>query len=386
MPPKVALLVPSLGSPGGVTRIAMSYYDILIRNGYEVECFSIDVSWKKKSAKENSEFVSNDYFGPIKILSSRFRFFEIARYWPTKNHTKELNTQDLVILISGTLAWNNWLRNLAIPSIHQVATLTRWERESRDSFSKFGLKIYKKTMTSIISFFEDNFEILSEVILVENTNMKNWLMTRTQALVLLLPPPIDCKKFFPASSWNSEGPLISVGRLDESRKGWSRLFYFYNEYCKKRENVPDLLIVGNGTLQAKEFEYLRSLEYAAKIKILNNVTDLELSDLLRKSSLFVTTSYEEGLGLAALEGLASALPIVATKTFGSLEYVIPDFNGFLVGQDPEELEKDFFLFIEQILKSKGDSMSKNSRRLVIEKYSLESIEQELLRVIVALLE
>lgn len=46
--------------------------------------------------------------------------------------------------------------------------------------------------------------------------------------------------------------------------------------------------------------------------------------------MFLQSSLEEGLGLAGLEAMACGLPVIATRTVGSSEYVQQGDNGFLI--------------------------------------------------------
>jgi glycosyltransferase involved in cell wall biosynthesis len=56
----------------------------------------------------------------------------------------------------------------------------------------------------------------------------------------------------------------------------------------------------------------------------------KVSDWLRRCSIFVQPSFQEGLPLALQEAMAAACPVVATRVAGNPELVFDGKNGFLV--------------------------------------------------------
>ena len=123
----------------------------------------------------------------------------------------------------------------------------------------------------------------------------------------------------------------SVGRLHSS-KGYDTLLKSMPEVIKEFPQAK-LVIAGNGT-EKDSLEGIRDqLGLSDKVTFLGIKTPEEIRALLRGISLFVMASNYEGFGLAAVEAMASGIPVVATNVGGLLEIVEEGKTGFLVPPD-----------------------------------------------------
>ena len=108
--------------------------------------------------------------------------------------------------------------------------------------------------------------------------------------------------------------LISVGRLVKY-KGYEKLIdvaRFVNE-----DSI--ILIIGNGPLQKSLNKTINTNKLQKKIKILNNISNVELIYLLKNSSLYCCLSInrQESFGITLIEALMNKLPIYSEKIVGS---------------------------------------------------------------------
>lgn len=88
------------------------------------------------------------------------------------------------------------------------------------------------------------------------------------------------------------------------------------------------LIVGDGPLRS-ELEHKAAAQYHQdRIQLLGQRDDIPL--LLRAADVYCQPSREEGLGIAAIEAMASGLPVVATRVGGLPEVVENHKTGLLV--------------------------------------------------------
>lgn len=112
--------------------------------------------------------------------------------------------------------------------------------------------------------------------------------------------------------------VLTVGGI-EPRKGSLTLL---EAFARLRELVPDLdpvlIVAGGATLFDYRDELERFVARAGELGVgrhlrrLGNLPDAELESLYRAADLFAFPSVMEGFGLAALEALASGLPVVAS--------------------------------------------------------------------------
>jgi glycosyltransferase involved in cell wall biosynthesis len=179
--------------------------------------------------------------------------------------------------------------------------------------------------------------------------------------IRLWPQGVDACRFHPdraSEEWrvrlsggNPEAKiLLYVGRL-APEKGIGRLRAVLRE-------IPDarLAIVGDGPARKaleKEFRGTSTV-------FLGLLTGDDLADAFASADLFVFPSTTETLGIAMIEGLASGLPVVATRGAAAHEVVSEGETGFLY--EPGS-NKGLVTAVRRILEDDElrDSLSKGAR-------------------------
>jgi glycosyltransferase involved in cell wall biosynthesis len=141
--------------------------------------------------------------------------------------------------------------------------------------------------------------------------------------VSVLPIPVDTDAFVPApeAEWRAglAAPrVVFVGRGDDPRKNVALLLDAWRDIGR---NVPaaKLVLVGrppDGSLPARAEAVGESRSVAAE---------------LRRGSLFVLPSRQEGFGIVAAEALAAGLPVVTTPSGGPEELVRRSRGGVVIG-------------------------------------------------------
>ncbi len=137
----------------------------------------------------------------------------------------------------------------------------------------------------------------------------------------------------------------------------------------KRDGAANPLIV---TLKSDDPLKGRDLvEQAAHIAGVPVLFSQDLSNDLRRASLFVYITRSEGLGSAALLAMSFSVPVVASRVGGLPEIVIHGETGLVVGNKAEEIAAAML----QVNRNPelGRKLGQNGRRLVEQQFTLKKM-------------
>lgn len=147
--------------------------------------------------------------------------------------------------------------------------------------------------------------------------------------------PVDCASVRDASQddngfkyiFRKDTPvIIAVGRLVE-QKGYGDMIDVFASI--RSERLCNLLILGQGPLENELRQKIAALGLTDDIKLIGFVKNPW--KYIRRSTLFLSTSYWEGLPLILLEVMALGIPAVCTDCdYGPREVIDNKRNGFLV--------------------------------------------------------
>lgn len=118
--------------------------------------------------------------------------------------------------------------------------------------------------------------------------------------------------------------LVFVGRL-AAAKGLTILL----EAVAKVDDVT-LDIAGDGPDRKILEEKARSLGISDRVAFLGYRSQTQVRDLLRRSDIFVLSSFAEGLPVVLMEAMAAGVPVIATRVAGIPELVRDQESGLLV--------------------------------------------------------
>jgi len=172
-----------------------------------------------------------------------------------------------------------------------------------------------------------------------------------------------------------ERSVIFTGRLDPA-KGLDTLLYAWQKMVVITLDTR-LLILGEG----QERPHL--IELADQLGIQDHVSFLgrkeNVREYLQAADVFVLPSISEGQSNSLLEAMATGLAVVATDVGGNKEVIVTGENGVLVEQgNPEQLAKALLGLLQD-----GDlatRLGENARKTIEEKYSIERMVQQYLRL------
>ena len=121
---------------------------------------------------------------------------------------------------------------------------------------------------------------------------------------------------------------MSVGRMDANKNHGMQL----RAFAALRHKYPDyeLVIYGDGELRTSIEETAEELGIADRVSLPGVVPDVAAH--IERASLFLLTSYSEGVSNALIEALALGLPVIATDVpSGGTEELMEDgVNGLVI--------------------------------------------------------
>ncbi|HLX05809.1 MAG TPA: glycosyltransferase family 4 protein [Candidatus Binatus sp.] len=195
---------------------------------------------------------------------------------------------------------------------------------------------------------------------------------------------VDCEHFRPPTAdersdarhalgiSDSEILISSVGAL-EQRKGHRYLIEAIGSLADAGKFK--CLIAGQGSIHKVlqgEIAVIRSLE---RIKLLGRVDDPR--QLLWASDIFAMPSLKEGLGVAALEAMASGLPVVASDVGGLREVVEDGRTGIIVPAANASAITSAIVRIAESAELRSQ-MAAAARSRAVENYSMETMAAQTL--------
>ncbi|HEX6159231.1 MAG TPA: N-acetyl-alpha-D-glucosaminyl L-malate synthase BshA, partial [Thermoanaerobaculia bacterium] len=130
--------------------------------------------------------------------------------------------------------------------------------------------------------------------------------------------------------------------------------------------VPSrLLMIGDGPDRSRAEAYIREHDLRDRVHFLGNVPNLE--EVLGGCDLFLLPSETESFGMAALEAMASEVPVIATRSGGLPEVVVHGETGYLLPVGDVEAMADCGI---EILSNHDlwKRMGKRGRQVAVEKF------------------
>jgi glycosyltransferase involved in cell wall biosynthesis len=195
-------------------------------------------------------------------------------------------------------------------------------------------------------------------------------------LLEVLPPGVEVP--VEAKACKKQGcdkiTILFVGRNFARKGGFELLNAFYN-LCLKYENLH--LIVKTGTRFPPPEHWNIYKNIKEKITwICHQINRNELNELYRQADIFALPTRFEPFGLAVLEAMSYALPVVTSNIYALPEIVEHGKTGFLIPPgNSEELFKKLHLLIES--KSLRERMGREGRNRVESRFSNEVINRRL---------
>jgi len=171
--------------------------------------------------------------------------------------------------------------------------------------------------------------------------------------------------------------ILCVGRL-VPQKG---IEYFIRAipHIAKRYPEAKFIIVGEGWSRDILESEARASGHGGKIQFTGFASDQEVINLMTSADVLVVPSVYEPFGIVALEGMATGVPVVASKVGGLSEVIEHDRTGLLVyPRSPESIAWG----VDQVLSDPGHAkwLTDNAKEKLHKAYSWEAVAMKTVEV------
>jgi phosphatidylinositol alpha-1,6-mannosyltransferase len=209
----------------------------------------------------------------------------------------------------------------------------------------------------------------------------------------LMHPGVDCEFFTPLENpqprqlfREKQKVLLTVGRLQE-RKGHDTLIAGLPEIRKQFPNVL-YAIAGDGEQRPVLQQMVSRLELEAHVRFLGEIDDSTLRQAYRECDLFALPNRTigrdvEGFGIVLLEAQACGKPVIAGKSGGTQDTLLPGRTGFLIDcQDPKNPSELVGAICKLLADdSERERMGRDARAFVQNSFDWECLAKKAKRVL-----
>ena len=324
---KILLIYYVLFNPGGVARVMTNLANELVEEGHEVEILLLTSKTDAfYSLNKNIKIHTVDMFSHwawgicefnVKYLKfipkiqninsyiSHIGVYLLLKNWLLKNH------QNYDTIISCWYKISSFLgtfKNIAAKTI-------AWEHTDYN----VGGWLYDKKLRKF-------YKNLKGIVCINTPSVQYYKhFSKTSFIPNIIGEPFESKSFIPSES--KENIISFVGRLDKGKNVGELLEIF------EQSNLPKdwiLQIIGDGVERNNLEKYVKDKGFDANVCFLGSKNIDEISKLLDKSKIFVSTSLKEGLPTVLVEAMFCSNALVAYDCNYGPSDIINENNGFLI--------------------------------------------------------
>lgn len=318
---------------------------------------------KDKSLSEQFEIdIYESYVDGNKLKVLLFSLFSYVRFYFTK---RDYDIYHIHAASYGSTFRKGWYVRAAkkwekkvILHIHGAEYMIFYEKSNK-----------KKQIVSIL-------ETADKVIVLSNKWKQRFEETFGITNCVVLENGIDTDRLLSGITDNRNHPhsFLSLGRLGK-RKGTYDLIEAVD---KVKMQVPDVkcYLAGDGDIEkCKALVEKKNLQN--NIDIVGWVDFNKKLELFRKSSVLVLPSYNEGLPMSILEGMAAGKAVIST-TVGAIPEVVKKENGILI--EPGDVAALASALLKYCVDANAlESAGRANIELINKKYSMKTMHQKLAR-------
>ena len=165
-------------------------------------------------------------------------------------------------------------------------------------------------------------------IVLQTERSRGFFNKRVQRRAVILPNSLNPAFIRPRYEGEREKRIVAVGRLDTNKNHEMMI----RAFAALRDRYPEytLTIYGEGELRRYLEDLIEELGISQRVFLPGLVPDVAAR--IERASLFLLTSYSEGVSNALIEALAIGLPVIATDvpSGGTEELICDGCNGSII--------------------------------------------------------
>ena len=269
---------------------------------YLTECLPNRVEFLKAVKKFNVFKIIKEGFHSVKVLKLRRKTM--------KQVVKDI---DKGVVISTRMLFSELLSKYGDDNLFKVSI-----DHSHHNNNKKYLKNLKKSIKGIDVFMP----VSKELEKFYKGYFPNQHIEYIPHFLSYIPNKEECSKI-------NNKEVVTIGRL-APEKGFFDLLEIAKKVCDKDDEYH-FNIIGDGDLHDQIKSKIKENNLEQNVTLHGYLKREEVYEILKKSSIYVMTSFEESFGLVLLEAMSCGLPCFSFNTAqGATEIISQGKNGFLI--------------------------------------------------------
>ncbi len=170
-----------------------------------------------------------------------------------------------------------------------------------------------------------------------------------------------------------------VGRIDIKTKGLDILLKGYALYAKRKQNLSQLWVVGDGKELPALKKMAKDLGIFSRIKFLGCKFGQEKLNIIANMDYLCLTSRNEGLPGVVLEAASLRVPCIVSRATNMVNYIQENYAGFYLEENtPDELAKTLSMASVCYRYKDTNYYGENARKMVKNLFSWNNISKQLI--------
>ncbi|MDE6405650.1 MAG: glycosyltransferase, partial [Lachnospiraceae bacterium] len=306
---KIAFYIGSLHK-GGAERVFVNLAEYFQTEGYRVVMVTQYQKEEEYDLPDGIERILSD-IGEEKVSVSR-----VVNFLRRLNKLRVIWKREKPDLVLSCIGKNNFMAVVTAMGTKTKAVVSV-VGEAKEEYPSKGMRLLADFLFS-----------RAAGVVLQTERSRSFFCRKVGEKAVILPNSLNPAFIRPRYEGVREKRIVSVGRMDANKNHEMQL----RAFAALKDKYPDytLVIYGDGELRSHIEETAAELGIGGRVSLPGVVQDVAAR--IEQASLFLLTSYSEGVSNALIEALALGLPVIATDvpSGGTEELMKDDVNGLVI--------------------------------------------------------